>query len=55
MNSKQRTAALGLVAAATTALVSFGVLGGDQATAVQGVLVAGITLAAAILIQDKAE
>jgi hypothetical protein len=52
MTNKHRTAALGLAAAITTALVSFGVLGGDQATAVQGVAVAAITLGAAVWIQN---
>jgi hypothetical protein len=52
MNDTQRSALLGLVAAASSALVAFGVLGGDQATAVQTVCVAAITLAAALLIRS---
>jgi hypothetical protein len=47
--SKQATSALsGLVVAIFTALVSFGVIGGDQATVVQGVVIAAVSFAATV-------
>lgn len=51
MTNTQRVAILSLVAAIGAALVTFGVLGGEQSTALQTVAVTAITLAAAILIK----
>lgn len=52
MSKQVRSALEGLVIAALTALVAFGVIGGDQATAAQGVLLAGITFVAAVGIRS---
>ena len=48
MSQKTISAIQGVVVAVVSALVSFGVLGGDKASAIQAVVVASITLAAAL-------
>jgi hypothetical protein len=48
MSQKTISAIQGIVVAVISALVTFGVLGGDQASAIQAVIVSGITLAAAL-------
>lgn len=48
MSKKMQSALTGLVVAIFSALVSFGVLGGDEATTIQGVIVAAIAFGAAV-------
>ena len=48
MSQKTISAIQGVVVAVVSALVSFGVLGGDKASAIQAVIVASITLTAAL-------
>lgn len=51
--SKQATSALsGLVVAIFTALVAFGVIGGEQASVVQGVILAAVSFAATVGIRS---
>jgi hypothetical protein len=54
MTNTQRVAILGVTAAITAALITFGVLGGEQASAIQTVAVAVVTLVAAFLIKPSA-
>ena len=48
MNQKIVSAIQGIAVAVISALVTFGVLGGEQASAIQGVIVAAIAFGAAI-------
>ena len=52
MSKKTLSAVNGLVVAGITALVAFGVLGGDQANAIQGVLLAVISFGATVGIRS---
>ena len=54
MTNTQRVAILGVTAAVASALIAFGVLGGEQASALQTVAVAVVTLVAAFLIKPNA-
>lgn len=52
MSKETKSALQGLVVAVCTALVAFGVVGGDKASAAQGVALAGIAFAAAVGIRS---
>lgn len=52
LNNKTASALSGLIVAGVTALVAFGVLGGDQAEAIQGVLLSAIAFGAAVGIRS---
>lgn len=48
MTKQMKSALSGLIVAVLSALVAFGVIGGEQATAIQGVVLAGITFVATV-------
>lgn len=52
MNQKVQSALTGLAVAVLAALVAFGVIGGNEADAIQGVVVAAITFAAAVFVRS---
>ena len=52
LSNKTQSALSGLVVAVITALVAFGVVGGEEAGAVQGVLLTAIAFAATVGIRS---
>lgn len=52
MSNKATSALSGLVVAIFTALVAFGVIGGEQASVIQGVVIAAVSFAATVGIRS---